>query len=240
VAGSTLLPAGEHVLDDATLLRMFADARAITEGWLAVDNAALSVSQRRSTLTLDLETRFVDAGWPALRSGLQLPARLVWKQARALEPAAVRVPQAVAQQPFPRDVLARARRIERRACTGANLTLSVVEATTDDALFPDMGFSQQPFTSFVVIDETSGARRSAVHTTFSAVDHPVVDSGRWSLSLAITEERRAALRLSQIAVDDAGHVTVHDDAGGVVEDDATCERTLLYAAPADFLQSLLD
>ena len=240
VSGSTLLPTGEHVLDDDTLLEMFADARAITEGWLAVDDATLSGSQRRSTLTLDLETRFVTAGWPALRSGLQLPSRLVWKQARTLEPAAARVPQVVAQQPLPRDVLARARRVERRACSGARLTIAFVEATTDPALFPDMGFSTAPFTSFLVIDDAAGARRSAVHTAFDRVDHPVDGGGSWSIDVAIATDRRATLHLARVSVDDDGHARVEDDVGGVVDDDTTCERTVLYAAPADFLQSLLD
>ena len=240
VAGSTLLPVGEHVLDDATLLSMFDDARTITQRWLAVDDAALSLSQRRTTLTLDLETRFVQAGWPALRSGLQLPSRLVWKQARTLEPAAVRVPQAVAQQPLPRDVLSRARRIERRVCAGENVTVTVVEATTDPALFPDMGFAVEPFTSFVIVDEPTGARRSALHTAYVSVDHPVVDDARWSLDIAIDDARVATLHLAQIVIDEEGHVRVQDDVGGVIDDQTTCERTLLYAAPADFLQSLLD
>jgi hypothetical protein len=240
VFGSTLLPPGEHVLDDDTLLSMFSDARTITESWLAVEDAELSGSQRRSTLTLDLETRFVRAGWPALRSGLQLPSRLVWKQARTLEPAAARVPQAVTQQPLPRDVLARARRIERRACSGARLTLSFVEATTDPALFPDMGFSTAPFTSFLVVDDSAGARRSAVHTAFDHVDHPVVDGARWSIDIAIADDRQTTLHLARVTIDEDGHARVEDDVGGVVEDDTSCERTVLYAAPADFLQSLLD
>jgi hypothetical protein len=144
VAGSTLLPEGEHVLDDGTLLQMFHDAQRVTSLWLDTIDAGLSPSQRRSTLTLDLETRFVAPGWPALRSGLQRPARLVWKQARTLEPSAARVPSSVAQQPLPRDILARARRIERHVCTGQRLTLAVVEALTDPALFPDMAMPRRP------------------------------------------------------------------------------------------------
>jgi hypothetical protein len=239
VAASTLLPAGGQVLDDATLLAMFADARRVTGQWLLIVDAALSRSQRRSTLTLDLETRFVEPGWPALRSGLRLPARLVWKQARPLEPSAARIPENVARQPLPRDVLARARRVERRTCAGTSLTLDVVEAVTDPALFPDMGHAQMPFTSFVVVDFADGTRRSAVHTAFASVDHPVLDDERWSLALGIADDRQSTLRLSQVSVDVDGRVVVAGD-GAVVTDDTVCSRALLFAAPADFLQSLLD
>jgi hypothetical protein len=248
VRSSTLVPAGVFVLDDDDLRAMFDDARAVTGRWLAVANAALPASQRRSTLTLDLETRVVEAGWPALRSGLRLPGRLVWKQARTLEPAAARVPAAIAAQPIPRDVLARARRIERRTCAGAAVTIGTTEVLTDDALVPAMGFGREPFTAFVVVTFAvdvpalgiaAGTRRSAVHTAFAAVLHPVIDDQRWSVVVDVAADRRAALGLDRVVVEADGHVVV-EVAGVVVEDAATCARDVAFAAPADFLAALLE
>jgi hypothetical protein len=244
VLASSLVPPGSNVLDDDTLLSMFADARRITETWLARLNEGLPAGKRRSTLTLDFETRMVEDGWPALRSGLLLPSRLVWKQARTLEPSPARVPEAVSLQPFPQDVLARARRVERRTCTGAVLRLSVVEALTDPTLFPEMGFAVEPFTSFLIVEQTASGTgtttRSAVHTSFLSVNHPQTDLSGWSLDVAIAPERRDALGLSRIVVEQEGHVVVEDEAGVALEDDAVCTRQLLFSSPADFLTALLE
>ncbi|HEY1098054.1 MAG TPA: PEP/pyruvate-binding domain-containing protein, partial [Myxococcota bacterium] len=154
VRASTVLLPGNVVLDDATLLAMFDDARTITEQWLAADNADLAASKQRTTLTLDFETRTVAAGWPALRSGVQLPSRLVWKQARPLEPASS-VPSSIAGNPIPRDVLARARRVEEQRCTVSGLAVAVTSVFTDAAIAPDMGYAVDPFVSFLFVDALS-------------------------------------------------------------------------------------
>ncbi len=246
---STVLLPGDHVLDDDTLLQMFDDARTLTERWLAVDNAALPSAQRRSTLTLDFETRFVEPGWPALRSGLQREARLVWKQARTLEPTSTRAPAAVQGLPIPKDILARARRVVRHSCEGDSVAVFVTEVVTDVALAPDMGFALEPFTSFVIVDvkedapeigAAAGTRRSAVHTAFASVDHPTIASGAdpWSIDIEIADDRQATLQLQHIAVDEAGTVIVEN--GGTLSSSSTCESTLVFAAPAGFLAGLLE
>jgi hypothetical protein len=246
VRGSSVLLPGADVLDDATLVAMFNDARSIAESWLALENAALPSSQRRSTLTLDFETRFVEPGWPMMRSGAVRPARLVWKQARTLEPSTTRAPSTVQSQPIPRDILARTRRVVRHTCTGTELRFSTTEVFTDPTLSPDMGHSVDPFTSFVIVDflvdapavgGLAGTRRSAVHTAFSAARHPVLTDTTWTLDVSIAAERQAQLQLSRVQVEADGTVVV--DHGGQLRAATTCVEELVFAAPADFLAALL-
>jgi hypothetical protein len=241
VRASTLVLPGDVVLDDATLLRMFADARAVTVAWLAAENAALLQTRRETTLTLDFETRTVAAGWPALRSGVVLPSRLVWKQARPLEPAAI-VPDDVKTLPIPGDVLARARAVDRTRCEGADVVVTAVRVTTDDGMSPDLGFSDAPFVSFVVVEATAdlptlgltaGARKSALHTAFSAVT-----STASTFDVTIAPERRAQLGLDRVVIDTrAGSATIV--AGGSITRAVDCTDTSLYASPAAFLEGLL-
>jgi hypothetical protein len=238
---STLVLPGAVVLDDATLLRMFADARAVTTAWLAGENAGLLQTRQKTTLTLDFETRTVAPGWPALRSGVVLPSRLVWKQARPLEPAAV-IPDDIKTLPIPGDILARVRAVTRTRCEGDDVIVSAVRVTTDDAMSPDMGFTRAPFVSFVVVEATAdlpplgllaGARKSALHTAFSAVA-----STTSTFDVTIAPERRAQLGLDRVIVDaGAGSVTV--SAGGSITRAADCDDTSLYASPAAFLEGLL-
>lgn len=236
-----MLP-GAVVLKDATLLRMFADARAVTEGWLAGDNEALVQSRRRSTLTLDFETRTVASGWPALRSGVQLPSRLVWKQARPLEPGAS-APDDVRSQPIPVDLLARARSVVRERCVAADVTVTGTRVRTDTGMSPDMGHATRPFVSFVVVEATaaiaalgwsSGTRRSAIHTAYS----DVVSSAD-AFDVTIAPDRRDLIGFDGVSLDvAAGHVTVAR--GAVISRAATCTATTLFASPAAFLEALID
>jgi hypothetical protein len=239
VRASTLVLPGDVVLSDATLLRMFADARAVTTAWLAGENAGLLQTRQKTTLTLDLETRTVSAGWPALRSGVVLPSRLVWKQARPLEPATI-VPDDIKTLPIPGDILARARAVTRSRCEADDVVVSAVRVTTDEGMSPDLGFALAPFVSFVVVDATAdlpalgliaGDRKSALHTAFSAVV-----STTSTFDVTIADERRARLGLDRVIID-TGSVTVM--AGGSITRAAECDDIRLYASPAAFLDGLL-
>jgi hypothetical protein len=95
-----------------------------------------------------------------------------------------------------------------------------------------------PFTSFVVDDAAGGRRQAAA--AHAHVDHPVVDAAQWSLGIAIATERQATPHRSRVNAFDGGHVRVEDDVGDAVDDDTGCERTVLFEAPADVLQSLLE
>src|SRR5690606_26712103 len=154
VAASTEVPAGQVILDDAKLIEVFRSARAVSEAWLANDNDGLLASQRRRTLVLDFELREMAAGWPALAEGLPAGQRLVIKQARTLERGTLHLPADVRSLPFPRDVLARARLVERLVCTADAVSFTIGDAYTDPLAEPDLGYVEEPFTAFVTVDVT--------------------------------------------------------------------------------------
>ncbi|MBI1946134.1 MAG: hypothetical protein HYS27_10580 [Deltaproteobacteria bacterium] len=247
VRGSTLLPPKHTVLTSTQLLRVFEQARRVTELWLAVDNAALAVSQQRSTLTIDFELREVADGWPAYADGTLAGSRVVIKQARTLEPSLLRVPTTVRNMPIPQDLLARARRVEQRTCDAGALRASVTDVFSDPLKPPELGFGVVPFAAFVVVDfvadvpalgAAAGQRRSAVHTAFSA-DHPgMAEGGPWALALDVDDDREAALGLSTVGYGD-GALTV-TLAAGSFSSAAACTTAVLYASPEDFLTSIIE
>jgi hypothetical protein len=245
IRGSTLLPAGAWVLSDDQLTNVFAQTRRVAELWLAADNERLPTSQERSTLTLDLELREVAPGWPALANGNTYGARVVLKQARVLEQLTTRAPAVVQSMPIPRDVLARALRVEQRRCTGGNAVATFTDVLTDARKKPDLGFTRAPFTSFVVVDFTgdvpelgalAGQRRSAVHTGFLAT-HPGMDAGGdYTIDLAVDAAHIAAVGLARIALA-GGVLTLERDVG--VSATATCASEILFASPEAFLEGIL-
>lgn len=245
VRGSTLLPEGAQVLSDAQLRGVFDEARRVTEGWLAVENAPLPSSQRRSTLTLDFELREVGEGWPALANGNVYASRVVIKQARTLEPSLSRVPESVRAMPIPQDVLARALRVEQRVCDAGAVRVTLNEVFTDPRREPDLGYADAPFTSFVVVDfaadvpelgAVAGQRRSVIHTAFSS-DHPGMDTGGpWTLELVVDPARTDELGLSRVAY--AGDVLTVAR-GDSFSAPAQCEPATLFASPEAFLEAIL-
>ncbi len=247
VRGSTLVPAGQVLMTDAQLLSVFAQARRVAELWLSVENAALAVSQQRSTLTIDFELREMDDGWPAFADGTVAGARTVIKQARTLEPSLLRVPATVRNMPIPKDVLARARRVEQRTCDAGALRVSITDTFTDPLKAPDVGYGVAPFTAFVIVDfvtdvpelsATGGQRRSAVHTAFAATHPGMDDGGPWAVDVDVDDDREASLGLSRVAWTD-GAVTVTLD-GGTFSAAAPCSTTVLYSSPEDFLAAIID
>lgn len=245
VRGSTLLPAGDVVLSDAQLLQLFDEAARVTALWLATENDALPASQRRSTLTLDFELREVREGWPRLASTNQYGSRVVVKQARTLEPSLVRVPAIVQAMPFPRDVLARARRIEQRRCEGESAAVIVTDAITDPTKAPDMGFAVAPFTGFVIVEmlqaveglPPAGARRSVNHTAYSATRPGMAEGGPWAIDAVIDPAAAVTAGFDALSADDDSIRVAYGDA--VLEEAATCTTLVLHASPEDFLEGLL-
>jgi hypothetical protein len=157
-APSNLVSPGERVLSDAQVEELYRQARTVTLAWRYRVNAALAPAQRIETLTLDFEFKHMAAGWPQYRGDVSIPerpARLVFKQARTLEPGLRQVPLEVRQLPIRRDVLARARLVERVRCevataAGAETASSVIEVLTDPLLVPDVGFATEPY---VVVED---------------------------------------------------------------------------------------
>lgn len=248
VASSTEVPAGEVVLDDAKLLELFRSARAVSERWLEADNDDLLASQRRRTLVLDFELREMAAGWPALAEGTPFGQRLVIKQARTLEPGTAHLPADVRALPFPRDVLARARLVERVVCTAPQLSLTIGDAYTDPLSEPDLGHAEEPFTAFVTLDVTepmpalsleAGRRASFVHTGFSSVAHPGDAGDAYALEVDIDPSRPEAEALTSIRLLPDGSWSLAKGDASASGAGMVCARTPLFTTPDDFLRALL-
>ena len=242
--GSTLLPAGRHVLDDAQLQHVFSQVHRVAALWLAHENLRLPAAQERSTLTIDLELREVADGWPALNNGNSYGARVVIKQARLLEPS-TSAPAAVQSMPIPKDILGRTLRIEQKRCTSASAVVTLTDVFTDARKRPDLGFTRAPFTAFVVVDftgdvpalsATTGQRRSSIHTGYTA-SHPGMEAGGgYAIDLVIKEANVAAVGLTRLAI--ANDVlTLERDQG--VSAPISCTSEMLFASPEAFLEEIL-
>ena len=152
----------------------------------------------------------------------------------------------IAGLPIPLDVLARAKSVDRTACVADGLAVTFTGVSTDAGMTPDMGFADNAFVSFVLVESAvdqpaigmvAGGRRSAIHTAFASVDHPsatVVD-------IRVDAARQSILGLARVTVDTAaGASIVMVENGGRVESPATCTSRALHAAPGTFLEGLLD
>lgn len=238
---STRVGPGEVVLSDAKLEELFRQAIAMTRAALGAENAGRPPAQARRTLTLDVEFREVAAGWPALRSGEALPQRIVIKQARSLEPGLRRVPTDVQALPFPRDVLARARRVERITCRAPAFVAVVHEAFTDPLAVPDLGHARVPFTASVAlsfdadvpaIGRARGDRLELLHTGMD-VDRP--DDGHWGLSASVRDPD-ATLRAAALSND--GTYALEGAGGSLEGADLACRRDVLFSSAREFLETL--
>ncbi|MEZ4234823.1 MAG: lamin tail domain-containing protein [Myxococcota bacterium] len=210
---------GAEVMSDDELLALLARGEAVLDTWLATENGTVPPAQARDALVLDLEFRGVDPGWPEQADASALPARLVLKQARSLEPSAAGLPEELAAAPFPRDVLARARWVTEVTCTSASHEVVALEALTDPQLPPDLGYAEVPFTAQLVVDGLAWD-----HLDWGDdVAHP--DAEGWSLDVGLPD----------------GRVTV---AGGTLDvgdgaEPADCSAQTLWASPDTFLDDLL-
>ncbi len=228
---STELEPGKQVLSDPQLTALFHTSSAVVLAWLAEENEDLPPEQRRSVLTLDLESREMAAGWAA---GTGDTPRLVIKQSRSLEPSAGVLPNDVQALPAPRDLLARADRVRSMTCGDERLSLTVTSLTTDPLLPPDMGFSDMRFTIGVTLE---------VHRDLPEVELDAGDVIRWThldfLAAVHTPSYLAADRVVGGVYIEDGTYRVHLPTGQVTGS-APCERALLWASPDTFLLEFLD
>lgn len=242
LASSTEVPAGAQVLDDARVRELLGACERVTARWHALENAALTPPQRRFSTTLDLEFRVVAAGWPAYADGHVEPERLIVKQARSLEPGIPIGGEALAQQPIPRDLLARAARVDRWQCQGSKTRLDVLELVLDPLTELDPALLAQPFVARVRVD-TRGphAIGDRDHLAFAAVEHGALDRGRpWSLALELEASLATELGVSRI-VSEAGLLRLLGPEGRVLsEEPAPCTRSVLLDSPQAYLRSLLE
>jgi hypothetical protein len=244
VRGSSLVPAGTWLFDDARLLEVFAHAKAITERWLAEANRGVDEARRGRTLTLDMELKDLAEGWPALASGEQRPAHWLLKQARSLEPGLRGLLPAHRALPFPRDVLARVRRIERWSCRSGGLELELLQATTDPLRLPDVGFSELPLLGAVIAEASAGlpalgwpegTRIEATHPSHRAVTRSTTAFG-----LSLDFDPAASTGLERLEIE--GSRLLLRVAGGAElrAADLSCLPTVLHSTPEDYLAALLD
>jgi len=249
VADSTETAPGEQVLNDGELIFIATDALAIAEAWLDEANADLLSAQKARAVVLDYEYREMDEGWPALASGNAFGVRLVTKQVRSLEPSIARIPIQLRSQPFPRDVLLRARTIDRTVCTGVDVDVSVLESTTDPLLAPDLGYGTAPFTAFASLTAKSsfltfvpGNVSSIVHVHMESFAHPGMTTGApWSLDVHVLPTYQPTMRLSRLVVDPTAlEVRIESASGDVTLPLTGCTTEQLFASPEEFLEGFFE
>ncbi len=237
---STVVPAGTLLLTDEELLATFTKAKAVAVRWLAGENAARTDAQKSSALVLDFEFRQVAEGWPVLKVG-SLPPRIVIKQSRPLEPGLRGLSAEVLGLPIPRDLLRRARRVERRTCESASFRASVVELLTNPAALPDLGHAVDPFTASLsvefkeavaVLNVAAGEVVKADHLGLGSVRHLELPA-RWSFSGNFTPPGK----LNSVELREGRSVLT--GAASLEGTALQCTVQVLHSTPAEFLLSLL-
>ena len=231
---------GGVVLDDATLEALLRDSLKIAERWLELDNTALSPTRARSRVTLDLEVREVEAGWPALADGTIRPTRMVIKQVRSLDPGLPVGTERLLDQPLPRDLLLYANRVEKHTCRGRRASLEVLELWTDPAAPLDLGHARVPFVARVRVQARGlgSAPLSADldHRSFATVAHGSMPAGGpWALDLTLVDANAGFDRVEA----SAGLLRLHAGNALLGEEPAPCTKDILFASPAEFLRALL-
>lgn len=246
ISPSSELPPGSVVFSDAMAVELYDDAKAVTLAWLEQENDGALTSMKARSLTLDFELREMDRAWPLLSGSNQFARRVVIKQARSLEPGLAQIPEVVREYPLPRDLIARARRVERRDCGVGAASVSIVEVYSDPLSPPNLGYDATPFTGFVTVSTevgvdaigwSPGYRRTFVHGTFD-VEHPgLAETGEWAIGLTIDEGIGNVTGVRSIAFDGNEASIVTDD-GTLETQQATCVMTLQYSTPDEYLTSL--
>jgi len=239
VRASTMSPSQQLLSDDA-LRALFAQTAAVSRRWLTRENAARPAARRSRMVTLDFEFHDMLAGWPALRTGPQRPARLVLKQSRTLEPAPPSLP-AAATWPVPRDILSRARRVNAQTCTGAadpGVIVRVLRVTTDASLSPDVGHATTPFEASVTVSTTAALPALGWTAGQTAtIDHT-------GFTLARGDARRVFVVAApgtgpdRVELADDGTVTLGRGAM-TWTGSTTCREESLFASPSDYLLDLV-
>jgi hypothetical protein len=154
------------------------------------------------------------------------------------------VPDAVRAMPLPRDVLGRARRVEREICESAEVKLEILGANTDPLLAPDLGWSTTPYTAALevtfktaapALGRAAGEIARFTHLDFVSVQRPALDA----LTLQLTAEAATQARFSMVQLQSNGALHLGDATSGLDVAGLTCRSELLYSTPQDYLRSLL-
>lgn len=218
-----------EVLSDEQILSLLDQGSAITDAWLAEENTDLEASRLRGVLTLDLEAREMASGWAGSTN-----ERLVVKQARSLEPSLARLPEVLRELPVPREILARAGRIERTTCHAPAFSATAHQVWTNPLLLPDLGFAEAPFFAgldvsvWTDLPELGLFAGDSVVATHLDVETVTVDAA--SMEVAFVNGRYASTE---------GTSMLELDGGVAASDPTTCVGETVWASPDSFLRSLL-
>lgn len=247
LAGSSLVGPGEVVLEDPELWDLFDGLASLSDVWRDVVGRSLPASQRPTSLTLDAEVKWVDAGWPALADGSVRPAGLVIKQARTVGVPLARVPSDLLALPVPRDVLARAAMVREVVCEASALRLSALEVFTDPLLTPDLGWASVPFTASVALEVLEdrpevgwalGATWTVEHPAFE--DVVMVPSGD-GFVLDVRLETSESATTGRLWMDEGGWWRWTSRGGTTIEGPlGRCEVEVVWSSPEAWVASVLD
>ena len=242
VQGSSLLPDGELVLEDADLMTLFAWTDGLADAWLDQSNTAWPPAQQRSTLVLDFEFKDMAQGWPALAAGDPLPERLVLKQVRTLE-SPIRVPAEVLALPVPRDLLEQVLAAERWTCEAPGLVVTADLFWTDPAQTWALDYAASPLVASVSL-ELSGAALGHADGYTLVVDHTqfaatAADDDGWALTVALDPATAAEAELDTLSVADGGAWALTRGGDSAEGGGVSCAGAPLLQSGTVYLQTLL-
>jgi hypothetical protein len=244
-----------EVLTEAELSLLTLRTLDATRAWLDAERGATEPARHPSTLTLDVEFRAVEAWWPLSREPLGAgsgEARLLFKQARPLEPTARGLTDELAAADFPIDLLRRARLARRWRCAQvgapgaagevAPLSLSVTQVYSDPLLTPSLGYERAPMSSaFTLLNPLDGREWRFSH--LSAVAVPSAEGEGWSLSIFAREGHDLPLRaLSVGGLPPSGGAALlrwWTRGGEERAVSVECAPEVLFASPSELLRELL-
>jgi len=247
------------VLSDEQARTLALGALEASARWLTVERRRAPSSQATRFLTLDLEFRGVDASWPlARRAPSEVGGgeeRLVLKQARPLEPWSRGLGGELLELAVPRDLIRRARRIERVTCAlplpeelgGGEAHISAHQLYTNPLMRPDLGYEERPFTIDVRAEGwPAQAEGEAWYVTHEEVSFTTSEvGGAWALRVIPRYEPAGPSPLAYLSIStrqDGGVEVSWINAGDSItwSAEGACEREPLFAEPSEFLRGLLE
>jgi hypothetical protein len=161
VARSSLAPNRDVISDDA-LQTLWEQAVALGETWRTSLNANLRPDQQVQGTAIDIEFKTVKPGWPRRRSGDPVPARLVIRQVRSLDPGLAHLDAEDRELAAPRDLLMRSSRVTEYVCN--NVQTNYVELTLD-SLRNDIEYPDRSWSNITPATDLSGCAQRAVYVS---------------------------------------------------------------------------
>ncbi|HEY5959155.1 MAG TPA: PEP/pyruvate-binding domain-containing protein, partial [Polyangiaceae bacterium] len=227
----------KNVLSDAQLRELFDASAALTRTALTEANRELAETQRRSTFTLDIEFRLMASRAP--QADLATGPVLVLKQARSLEPEPRGMLRSLLKEPVARDLLTRARRVERFECQSPLVSLALLSLFTDVKSTPDMGYRERPFTAWVRVEVTGQTPVQWLNREFSRLERPKArGQGAQSFVGELSESamNRTGWRSVQLDADQLSLVAMD---GRVIDARMHCSKEVLFTSAEDYLLDLI-